>query len=308
MLNASCTDTPRDSIFNPGGPAAARIAELGWEMIWIFTGYFLVTLLLLALALRGRKREKSPIGFRFVFVLGIALPTLILVKILISTLQLTLDLGSGKSELQIEITSHHWWFEVRYPGYPIIDANEIHIPVGKMIRFKLLSKAVVHSFWVPRLTGKRDMLPDHPTELRMTAGEPGIYHGTCTEYCAGPHALMAFKLIAHEPAEFEKWLRTRAEVPAVPVDPVVLKGRTVFEKACANCHAIRGLSEARVGPDLTYMGSRTTIGAGTVPNTKGNMAGWIANPQKIKPRNLMPRSYLPPEDLHSLLEYLESLK
>ncbi len=163
---------------------------------------------------------------------------------------------------RIDVTSHHWWFEVRYPDRGIVDANEIHIPVGKVVQFELLSRGAVHSFWVPRLGGKRDMLPDHPLELRLSADRPGVYRGTCTEYCVGPHALMAFRVVAHEPEDFERWLLYHEKPPHPPTDPLLLKGRDVFlNEGCAACHSIRGLSKSDTGPDLTLLGSRRTLGA-----------------------------------------------
>ena len=295
-------------MLHPAGPAAERILGIWWEMLIVYGIVYLVTMVLVVLALAVRRRERPVLGSRFVFFSGIGIPTVILVSMLHTTIHTTAEMGKITADLQVEVDSHHWWFAVRYPDHGVVDANEIHIPVGKVVRFKLLSKCVVHSFWVPRLGGKRDMLPDHPTELRLSADQAGIYRGTCTEYCAGPHALMTFRLVAHEPEEFERWLENGGRPPAEPTDPRLLRGRRVFlEQGCAACHAIVGLSGGDTGPDLTLLGSRLTLGAGTVANTKANLSGWIADPQSIKPRNMMPPSYLPPQDLHDLVDYLRSL-
>ncbi len=308
-FHAGNANAERESMLYSAGPVAERIEGLWWEMLLVYGIVFFVTLLLLLVALSIHRLEKPMLGPFFVFSAGIAIPVVILVFMLISTIEATVELGKTPSEFRIDVTSHHWWFEVRYPEHGIVDANEIHIPVGKVVQFELLSKGVVHSFWVPRLGGKRDMLPDHPIELRLSADRPGVYRGTCTEYCAGPHALMAFRVVAHEPEDFEKWLLDHSRPPPPPTDPLLLKGRDVFlEQGCAACHSIGGLSESDTGPDLTLLGSRRTLGAGTVPNTKGALYGWIADPQSIKPRNLMPPSYLPPEELHALTAYLRSLK
>ncbi len=293
----------------PAGPAAEEIAGIWWEMLIVYGIVYFVTLVLVILALAVRRREHRTLGTRFVFISGIGIPTVILVVMLVATIHRTAELGKIPADFHVEVNSHHWWFEVLYPGHGIVDANEIHIPVGRVVQFKLMSKGVVHSFWVPRLAGKRDMLPDHPTTLRLSADQAGIYRGTCTEYCAGPHALMAFRLVAHEPDEFERWLKQNSRPPAEPIEPELLLGRRVFlEQGCAACHAIAGVSSSDTGPDLTRLGSRLTLGAGTVVNSKANLSGWIADPQSIKPRNLMPPSYLSPQDLHALVAYLRSLQ
>ncbi|MGB3223553.1 MAG: cytochrome c oxidase subunit II [Desulforhopalus sp.] len=299
----------RESMLYPAGPAAEKIAGLWWEMLIVYGIVFLITMIFLVVALVVRRREHPVLGSRFVIISGIGIPVIILAVMLFSTIQATVEMGKVPADYHIEVNSHHWWFEVRYPENGIVDANEIHIPVGKMVEFKLLSKGVVHSFWVPRLAGKRDMLPDHPTTLRLMADQAGVYRGTCTEYCAGPHALMAFRLIAHEPDDFEQWVSHNNKIPPVPTNPQLLQGRRVFEEGgCAACHAISGVSKSDTGPDLTRLASRRTLGAGTIANTKGNLSGWIADPQSIKPRNMMPPSYLPPGDLHALVEYLRSLQ
>jgi cytochrome c oxidase subunit II len=308
LLAGGCAGDRPHSILDPAGPHADHIASLWWQMFWVYGIVFAVTLLLLGLALIARRREKPVLGSRFVFVAGIAIPTLILVVMLVATIRVTVKMAEGPDDFRVQVVGHHWWFEVRYPDHDLVDANEINVPAGSMVRFELTSSGVVHSFWVPRLGGKRDLLPDHPTVLRLQADRPGVYQGTCTEYCGGPHARMDFRLVAHEPEDFERWLREFSRPRPAPSDPQLLRGREVFlNGGCAACHAIRGVAEGRVGPDLTLVGTRRTLGAGQVPNTPGNLAGWIANPQTIKPRNLMPRSYLPPDDLHAVVAYLRSL-
>jgi cytochrome c oxidase subunit 2 len=294
-------------MLDPAGPHAEHIAGLSWQMFGIYGLVFFLTLLLLVLALIARRREKPALGSHFVFMAGIAVPTLILVVMLVVTIRVTVKLAEEGEHLRVQVIGHHWWFEVRYPEHAIVDANEIHVPAGSMVRFELSSGGVIHSFWVPRLGGKRDLLPDHPTVLHLQADRPGVYHGTCTEFCGGPHALMAFRLVAHEPADFARWRRDLSRPRPDPSDPQLLRGREVFlNGGCAGCHTIRGVAQGKVGPDLTLVGARRTLGAGQIPNSPGNMMGWIANPQTIKPRNLMPRSYLPPDDLHAVVAYLRS--
>ncbi len=297
------------SILDPAGPAADQIATLWWQMFWVYGVVFIITLGLLFLALRSRRRDGSPLGSRFVFMAGIAIPALILVGMLVLTLRVMGNLHASSEDFQVKVISHHWWFEVQYPEYGVADANEIHVPVGSMVRFELSAAGVIHSFWVPRLGGKRDMLPDYYTELYLQADEPGVYQGTCTEYCAGVHALMGFRLVAHEPKDFARWLERAAEPPPTPADSHLQRGQEVFMgSSCAGCHTIKDLSQGTIGPDLTLIGARHTLGAGTLDNNRGNLAGWIANSQALKPGNEMPLSYLEPEDLLALVDYLWSLQ
>lgn len=309
LLLTGCEVERPHSILDPAGPAAGLISDLWWRMFWVYGLVFVITLTLLVLALFARRRESPALGFRFVFVAGIAIPALIMVIMLVDTLRVMGHLHATSEDLHVQVISHHWWFEVQYPEQGVTDANEIHVPVGSMVRFELISDGVMHSFWVPRLGGKRDMLPDYYTELYLQADEPGVYHGTCTEYCAGVHALMGFRLVAHEPEDFARWVEKAAEPPPAPTDPHLQRGREAFMSGgCGACHTIKGVSRGTMGPDLTLIGGRHTLGAGTLDNNRGNLAGWIANPQAIKPGNMMPKSYLEPEDLNALVDYLWSLQ
>jgi cytochrome c oxidase subunit 2 len=309
FLLSGCTVSLPQSMLNPAGPYAGHISTLTWQMIIVYGIVFVITLLILAAALAARKRDRTVLGSRFVVVAGIAIPTVILVFMLISDIRVSKKIDQKNDTFQVQVIGHGWWFEVRYPDYGIIDANEIHVPAGSVVRYELSAEGVVHSFWIPRLGPKRDQLPDHPNELRLVAGSPGVYYGICTEYCAGQHARMAFRLVAHAPEEFEWWLRQRQEPQPAPSDPWLLFGREVFlNRGCAECHSIQGSAQGEIGPDLTHVGSRRTLGAGQLDNTRGTLLGWISNSQALKPGNRMPRTYLPPEELHALADYLGSLK
>jgi cytochrome c oxidase subunit II len=181
--------------------------------------------------------------------------------------------------------------------------------VGEPVLIELQAADVIHSFWVPNLAGKTDMLPEKRTYAWLIADRPGIFRGQCAEYCGGPHALMAFVVVALAPDDFEAWVAERQQPTPAPDSSELQRGQQAFFQAgCHNCHAIRGTAAVgRRGPDLTHMGSRQTIGAGILPNNTGNLSGWIANPQAIKPANLMPNSHLDSEDLHALTAYLQSL-
>ena len=225
-----------------------------------------------------------------------------------------LDTLRSPDALRIQVTGNQWWWDVQYvtanPSLRVTTANEIHIPVGRPIRFDLLSNDVIHSLWIPNLQGKIDLVPGRLNELWLQADRAGVYRGQCAEYCGLQHAKMALVVVAEPPADFERWLTgNRAPAPA-PVTPEQQRGKDVFERGpCAMCHNITGtLAGGRTAPDLTHIASRSTIGAGSVPNTRGYLAGWIADPQHIKPGNRMPSVGLNDEELQAVLAYLETLK
>lgn len=222
--------------------------------------------------------------------------------------------------MRVRVTGEMWWWRVAYlddQGREIVqDANEVHIPVGRPVVFELESADVIHSFWVPRLGGKTDMIPGRRNFMRLQADAPGTYGGQCAEYCGGPHALMGLVVVAHRPEAYAAWREKQAR-PAVATasvqTPMALidQGRNVFTASgCGACHTLRGTeANGLAGPDLTHVGSRQTLGAGILPNNQGTMAGWISDSQGIKPGNRMP-SYpvLTGQDLRAVAAYLDSLK
>lgn len=305
---------PVQSVLHPASRAAEAIAWLWWLMFWICTAVFVVVLVLLAVGLirrRGAETSTPPLGNRFIVISGIILPAVILIGLLIANLRASVALREPETALTIRVTGRQWWWEVHYPELGITTANELHIPAGRPVRVELRSADVIHSFWVPRLAGKMDMIPgmDH-TNFVLRADKPGEYRGQCAEFCGLQHALMALYVVALEPGDFHEWVAERQKPVAPPADERLARGRQVFgTAACGNCHAIRGSEfTGKIGPDLTHLDSRLTLGAGTLPNNRGNLEGWISNPQPLKPGNLMPASYLSGDDLHALTDYLETLK
>jgi cytochrome c oxidase subunit 2 len=290
-------------------------------MCGAFTAVFLLVLILLWMALVRRapsgtaettSREGSvpPLGRNgFVIAGGIVLPVVVLVPLLILSLESSAELKQPQEAMTIRVVGKMWWWEVSYPEQGIITANEIHIPAGEKVRLELESTDVVHSLWVPNLNGKRDLIPGITNEFWLQADEPGVYRGQCAEYCGLQHANMVLYVVAHSPAEFREWTEQRQPADSAPQDPDLIRGHDVFQSAgCATCHAVRGTAAAgKAGPDLTHFGSRRTI-AGIVPNNRGNVAGWIADPHAIKPGVKMPRTYLHADDLLALTSYLESLQ
>lgn len=306
------------SALDPKGHGAAQIADLWWFMLITATIVYVVVMSLLAINLFRRRREEpdltappSPRSHLFILIGGAAIPAVILAVLFVLTLNTILNLSPARAgePLTIEVTGRMWWWEVRYPDQDIVTANELHIPVGQPVRIELMAEEVIHSFWVPELHGKMDLIPGQTNIITIQADEPGAYRGRCAEFCGIQHARMAFYVVAHEAEEFDSWLTGQQQTAAEPQDDLARRGREVFLASnCVYCHTIRGTSAAgRVGPDLTHLAGRLTLGAGTVPNTRGHLAGWVVNAQSIKPGNHMPPVALSAEDLQALLAYLEML-
>lgn len=325
MFTVGCAGDPGQSTLRPAGPAAAEIAWLWWVMLAVFSAVFMLVVLLLFGAVFRRTAPPSasgngrggdegpalPLGpTGFIVAGGVLLPVLILTPLFLVSLKTSASLRQPPESLTVRVVGHMWWWEVRYPAQDIVTANEIHIPAGQPVRLELTSADVIHSFWVPRLNGKRDMIPGIENVFWIQADEPGVYRGQCGEYCGTQHANMAFHVVALPPDEFDAWLAERTKPRSEPGTAEERRGLQVFLKAgCIRCHSVRGTeASGNVGPDLTYLGSRRTIGAALRPNTRGNLAGWIAGPQAIKPGVKMPRSYLAADELLDLVAYLEGLK
>jgi len=246
---------------------------------------------------------------------AVAVSVIIIVVFTLASFTTTRALNvAGSDDFIIKIRGLQWWWDVEYPGSAPSErfqtANEIHIPVGRNVRFQLEGIDVIHSFWVPSLAGKQDLIPGRPNELTIRAERPGVYRGQCAEFCGMQHAHMALFVIADEPSVFEEWLRVQRAPVASSSDAEVLAGQRVFlSKPCAACHMIRGTAATgTTGPDLTHVGGRKYIAAGLLETTRGSFAAWIADPQTLKPGNNMPMVPLDPEELRSVSAYLASLK
>jgi cytochrome c oxidase subunit 2 len=307
------------SIIHPAGIQAARVSHLWWVMFWIcavvWAAVAVAAMVAIARGRRGSSTATDAQMGRSVTVAG-GLSVAALLGLLFQSIVTgrALDTLRSPDALRIQVTGNQWWWDVQYehavPSRRVTTANEIHIPVGRAIRFDLLSTDVIHSLWIPSLQGKIDLVPGRLNELWLRADEPGIYRGQCAEYCGLQHAKMALVVVAEPPDDFERWLTANRAPASPPTTPEQQRGRDIFERGpCAMCHTIAGTSAGgRSAPDLTHLGSRSTIGAGTLPNTKGYLAGWIADPQHIKPGNRMPPTGLNGEELQAVLAYLETLK
>ncbi len=245
---------------------------------------------------------------------GIAFPIVVLSGLLIYGIVLMEDVTAAQDDpVEIEVTGRQWWWRVRYktPEGPVETANEIHIPVGRPVRFALKSDDVIHSFWVPSLAGKIDMIPGRTNTLTFTANETGIFRGQCAEYCGGPHALMAFRVIVQSPEEFDKWLAHQAQPADPPKTAEAEEGLNLFlTRGCGACHAIRGTDAgSHAGPDLTHLATRAALAAETLVNNSGGLALWVSHAQTVKPNNHMPSfNELPTDELVAILTYLGGLK
>jgi len=319
LLTAGCAGAP--TYLRPHGIRGHRQAELGWLLLIIASLVCIVVMILVVAAIYRRRAGAGPGtvegtrgGLRWIIIGGIAAPSAILLGVLIVAMRtLRADAAPPTAALTIQVIGHRWWWEVRYPsaaaGHPFTTANEIHIPTGRPVRLELTTADVIHSFWIPQLAGKTDLIPGQRNVSWIEADSSGIYWGQCGEYCGLQHAHMQMYLEAEPPARFAHWVEDQDRDAAQPPDTAA-PGRAVFERsACALCHTIRGTSaRGTVGPDLTHLASRRTIASGMLPNTPGHLAGWIANPQGVKPGTAMPAVPLSPKELHAVIGYLLSLK
>jgi cytochrome c oxidase subunit 2 len=319
------------NVLNPGGVQASHMADLWWFYFWItLIIYFLVLVFLIAAVIRTTRKPFIPPGSREILTpepteekrktiivcsaVGLSLATLFVLFLA--------DLFTGKSlhslraadALTIKITGHQWWWEAVYehpiPSNQVTTANEIHLPVGKAVKIELQSHDVIHSFWVPNLHGKKDLIPGHPTTLWIQADKAGVYRGQCAEFCGHQHAHMRLIVVAEDEKDFQRWMGREQTNAHVPETEGQIQGEKIFlQSTCVMCHTIQGtLANAKVGPNLTHLASRKMLAAGRVSNARNNLAAWILDPQHLKPGVQMPRHNLSSDQLGALLDYLESLK
>lgn len=309
LVTTGCGGNDFQSALHPASSEARAISWLWWVMVIVYGAVFVFTLALAAVAVLKKKPEdgevaEAPGGSqKFVVVAGIVVPSIILLGMLVYSLKASSAMRIPETDFVIRITSHQFWWDVRYPGPGIVTANEIRIPAGVPVRLELTSADVIHSFWVPNLHGKIDMFPDHWTRFWLQAERTGIFRGACAELCGDQHALMGLDVIVMEPEAFDAWVTgKRAPSPELKAS----RGHELFFSAgCAACHAIDGTEAvADLGPDLTHLAERLNLAAAFLPNNPENLARWIAHPQDLKPGNRMPPTDLEPADLQALVEYL----
>jgi len=325
------------SAIDPAGPQAGRISKLWWLMFYVCSVVF-VLVIIAALIAVVRSRSKQSKAARVEKITdkpklslskaeeqrmtrtvqgAVAVTVVILFVFLIASFSIGRSLSSdmeNKGLVTIEVTGHQWWWEVRYmdtnPSKIFTTANEIHIPVGQPVTLKLHSTDVIHSFWVPNLNGKKDLIPGKDATIWLQADQAGVYRGQCAEYCGLQHAHMALFVFAEPVDKFNAWMDAQRAESVAPSNESEQRGQQVFlTSPCIMCHTIQGTqANATTGPNLTHVASRSTIAAGTLPFTRGHLSGWIVDSQSIKPGNHMPPIALNSEDVQALLDYLQSLK
>jgi cytochrome c oxidase subunit 2 len=306
------------SVLHPAGPAASALAELSTALIVGCAVIFIGTMAVLAWAL-WRKRRDDGVNVRRWLIVGggIVFPVVVMAMLLVYSTLRSLELYPKHQPggAVVQVTGVMWWWDVQYTD-PSRDlnvrlANELVIPVGRPVTLALASADVIHSFWVPALSGKVDMMPGRVHSLRIVADRPGVYRGPCAEYCGDQHARMTLQVIALEPDEYDRWLAAQAMPATVPTEAAAQRGRALFEaRRCNACHAVRGLVEGTgFGPDLTHVGSRSKLGAGTLPMDRESLVRWIGDTQHVKPGVRMPASSdLDAASLADLAAFLEGLK
>ena len=318
-----CAATPM-SYLQTFGPAGDPATRLGWGLgIVSIAVTLIIAVLLLGAIFRKRKvisKNETSLavsrdagGMAWIYI-GEGITIVVLSLCMIWTLVVIARIAQPPSKpvLTVQVTASQWWWKLRYdakaPSRIFIAANEIHIPVGEPVRFELNSSDVIHSFWIPKLGGKTDVIPGQTNVTWLQADKPGVYRGECAVFCGAEHARMALLVVAQEPKDFRSWQEAQIEDSKAPATAAAQAGQQVVESQCAACHTIRGTSAAGlVGPDLTHLMSRYTLAAGALPNTTGNLAGWIMHPQSIKPGSQMPDQTLSGQQLANVVAYLQTL-
>ena len=319
-------DSPLNmSALEPAGPLAERTSGLWWFAFGVATAVYLATVGALLWALwRARRRDRAGAALpadsqqrmtRSVSLAVAATVVILLVFFLVDmSVERTLREPRAEHPLTIEVVGHQWWWEARYSGGSpqehFTTANEIHIPTGQPVQLELSSEDVIHSVWVPSLAGKKDLIPGYRDTLWFQADVPGVYRGQCAEFCGHQHAKMGLLVIAEHPDTFARWQARMRQPATPPSDSSAIRGQEVFlTRQCVLCHNIEGTPAGSIaGPDLTHVASRLTIAAGSLENTRTNLARWIRDPQGVKPGAQMPQPELTSAELDALVAYLEGLQ
>lgn len=314
---------------NPAGPQAGNISRVWWLMLVVCTVVFVLVMIALLLGLKKANRDEQltapvlepPVESerrrRMVVISALVMTVVILFVFVVASFSAGRNMSAelaDKDGLTIEITGHQWWWEARYLDVDASNifttANEIHIPVGVPVTFSLRSNDVIHSFWVPNLSGKKDLIPGKISTIWLQADKPGVYRGQCGEYCGLQHARMALWVVAEPQEQFDAWRQNQTQTSVMPATESQKFGQQVFlSTTCVMCHKINGTPAAsNVGPNLTHVGSRRMIAAASLTNTREHMREWIKNSQVFKPGNRMPPNNLGEDQLQALVDYLQNLK
>ncbi|HUR18715.1 MAG TPA: cytochrome c oxidase subunit II [Acidimicrobiales bacterium] len=321
-LLSACGDKelPQNAL-DPKGPEAIRLDNLIRPVFLIAAAVFvLVEGLVVYVALRFRRRSddeapkqvhgnvKAEIGWTIA-------PAAVLLVVGVFTVFTLFDISetpAGPGVVRVTVTGHRWWWEYEYPDHDVVTANELHIPTGQKIAVTLLSEDVIHSFWPPKLAGKVDVVPNRVNKMVIEAKTPGVYHGQCAEFCGLSHANMRLQVIAHTPADFERWVASNAASAAIPDpedQPEAAAGAAAFRaKGCASCHTVKGYAAGQVGPDLTHFAQRDTFAGAIFENDERHLRAWLRDPPAEKPGSIMPDLDLTEDEISDLIAYLDTLK
>jgi cytochrome c oxidase subunit II len=322
LLLAGCSGW--QSALDPQGPQAGDLAKLFWIFTSVLGIVWVLTMLALIASLWPNARTRTDAltadpgnERRMTSVVASAVAITGLTVLALTGLSYAGQKGSYTAKpdnLTVKLTGHQWWWEVRYDDSQssriFTTANEIHVPVGERVTLQLSSSDVIHSFWIPNLAGKLDLIPGVDNQIQFIADREGTYRGQCAEFCGYQHAHMSLIVVARAKSDFEQWRVAQISAANTPADEESRKGQAVFlSKPCASCHTVRGTTAGgRIGPDLTHLGSRRYLASGTLPLTRGALGAWIIDPQGIKPGVHMPMTQLAPDEINPLLSYLVGLK
>jgi cytochrome c oxidase subunit 2 len=309
-------------VLDPVSPNAAVIRHLFMVVLIICLIIFVIVVGLIVVSLlRFRARDSRTPAQTFGShraEIGWTIPPVVIVLVLAvsSAMVIISDNAAPANETaavgaaDLTVIGHQWWWEVRYAGSTAVTANEIHVPVGRKLRVQVDSADVIHSFWVPQLAPKKDMIRGHPNFVWLQADRAEVYEGACAEFCGDQHAWMRFTVVAEDESAYQEWLAHQAQTAPVPATVAARAGRDIFfAQTCANCHAIGGTSAvANAAPDLTHFASRKDLAAGVIANTPQNLARWLRAPQRVKPGCQMPTFNLSDQQLEQLIAYLETLR
>jgi cytochrome c oxidase subunit 2 len=316
---------PVGNIFKPQATPAESAYQLSLLVVTVCAAIFVVVAGVLTFTIIRFRRKTDDLrepaqvyGSNRIEVAWTVIPILIVFVLTMATARVVIAIQNKRipaGALQVRVVGHQWWWEMRYPELGIITANELHVPVSSAAKpaitfLKLESADVAHSFWIPQLAGKTDLIPNHPNSMWIDPRQEGTFLGNCAEYCGTQHANMLLRVVVQSPADFEKWASSEREQQAGVTDAAIARGRGTFlSLSCVNCHAVSGTPAAgSFGPDLSHLMSRETLGSGVVPNTPQNLRLWLKDPQALKPGNLMPNMQLTSRQLDDVATYLLSLK
>jgi cytochrome c oxidase subunit 2 len=317
LLTAACAQHAPQDTLKPEGPVARKIDGLFNLSFWLAVGVFvLVEFGIVYLIWRYRHRDDRPEpvqvhGNTRLEITWTVLPALLLLVVAVPTFRTIFELArTPKDPIRVTVTGHQFWWQYDYTDLGVTAANEVHLPTGRPVEFTLKSDDVIHSFWIPRLGGKHDVEPGRVARISLQADKPGVFLGQCVEFCGLSHANMRLRAFAQTPTDFDKWIAAqRTPAPSPAPGTAAADGLALFGvKGCSGCHTVEGVSTGKVGPNLTHVYSRSAFAGDTFDMTPDNLRMWLQNPPKVKPGSKMPNLGLSPDEITSLVAYLQTLK